>query len=368
MSSQMKDFGGVISRLINGEDISREEAKASFAQILKNEQSEMQQGAFLAALTAKGETVEETVGCWEAIYELDTVKVELENELSLVENCGTGMDAVSTFNISTAAAIVAATAGINMARHGSRSITSVCGTVDILEELGMDVECTPEVVVNSITEAGIGLFNGMSPQVHPQALGRILSQISFGTTLNIAASLANPVLPEYGVRGVYTKELVLPVAKAMKKIGYKKAIVVCGLVGDEELEMDEASTLGQNFIAELKADGEIVTYSFSPEDLGIAKPDIKEIAPAKSRHQEAQRILALLSGKGKRARRDIVALNAALIFYLMDYSSSFAEGYYKAGEIIDSGQAVDKLREWVRAQNVEPEKGVAKLDTLLNAV
>jgi len=238
-----KAFGQAITKLINKENLTRTEAKKLFAEILENRQTEMQQGAFLAALSAKGSTVEEIAGSWEAIFELDTVKVTPDINKPLVENCGTGMDEVNTFNISTAASIIAAAAGVVMAKHGARALTSTSGTIDILEELGVNVECEPDTVKKSIEKAGIGIFNGMSPKVHPRALGRILANISFGTILNTSASLANPALPQYGVRGVYSKELLNSVPLVMHEIGYKKAIVVHGL--DENGNgMDEASTLG----------------------------------------------------------------------------------------------------------------------------
>ncbi len=191
-ADRLKVFGNQIAALIEGKDLSREEAKDMFRQVLLNEQPDLQQGAFLAALTAKGETAEEIASAWESIYELDTTKVTPDVLQPVVENCGTGMDALKTFNISTAAAVVAAAGGVYMAKHGARALTSTCGVVDILEAVGVDVECDVDIVKRSIEEAGIGIFNGMSPKVHPQALFRILSQIRFGTTLNIAGSLANP--------------------------------------------------------------------------------------------------------------------------------------------------------------------------------
>ena len=359
-----KVFGSVISTLIQSKNISRNESKTMFSQILRNEQSEMNQGAFLAAFAAKGETAEEIAGSWEAIYELDTVKVIPETELPLVDNSGTGMDSLKTFNISTAASIIAAANGITMAKHGSRAITSYCGTIDILEELGVDVECNTEVVKKSIEKAGIGIFNGMSPKVHPQALGRILSQISFGTVLNIAASLANPALPKYGVRGVYSKEILEPVAKVMKEVGYKKAIVVHGVTEDGTLGMDEASNLGETFIAELKEDGTIVKYSFSPEDLGIKRGTRDEVASLNNLEQEAIRMITVLNGKDLGSRSDIVCLNAALILYLMDQCSTIREGFDKAKDIIASGKAIRKLRDWVEEQNHNPQKGLSKLEKL----
>ena len=152
-----KEFGALITRLIQKNNLTRQEAKQAFITLLNNETSQMQQGAFLAALTAKGETAMEVAGSWEAIYDLDTTKVSMTPDLALVENSGTGMDTFKTYNISTAASIIAAAGNIPMAHHGARAITSLCGTVDMAE-----------------------------------ALGRILSQIFFGSTLNIAASLANP--------------------------------------------------------------------------------------------------------------------------------------------------------------------------------
>lgn len=359
-----REFGALISKLIQSQNLTREEANEAFLQILNNEPTDMHQGAFLAALTAKGETAEEIAGSWQAIYEVDTVKVTPQTSLPVVDNCGTGMDSLKTFNISTAVSIITAAAGIPMAKHGSRAITSSCGTIDILEELGVDVECDVDIVQKSIEKAGIGIFNGMSPKVHPQALGRILSQISFGTVLNIAASLANPALPKHGVRGVYSQEMLIPVANVMKEIGYKRALVVHGVAENGTLGMDEASTLGETHIAELKEDGSIETYSFTPEDFGIQRGDIADIKSLQNRQLEASRMVTLLKGQDTKSRTDIVALNAALVLYLMDQTPTIQEGYAKAMEILRSGQAFAKLEDWVREQNSDPEKGLAKLNAL----
>ncbi|EQB22215.1 Anthranilate phosphoribosyltransferase [Dehalobacter sp. UNSWDHB] len=368
MTMDLKEFGAGITQLIGKQNLSRDKAKAMFVQVLTNQQPDLQQGAFLSALTAKGETAEEIAGSWEAIYELDTVKVVPDVRGCLVENSGTGMDTVKTFNISTAAAIIAAAAGIMMAKHGSRAITSFCGTIDVLEEVGIDMECAPDIVKGSIEKTGIGIFNGMSPQVHPKALGRILSQIAFGTTLNIAASLANPAAPQYAVRGVYDRELVVPVAKVMKEIGFKRALVVFGSDQNGLKGMDEASTLGETYVAELKESGEIVQYTLTPEEFGIRKPDKKELSPSGNCRQEALRLLSILSGRGTEACTDIVCLNAALILYLMDKAPTIAEGVRLAGEIIQNGQAIRKLKEWVGAQNTDPTAGSAKLDQLLGQI
>ena len=362
-NDKLKMFGGKIAALLNGEDLSREETKDMFRQVLLDEQPDLQQGAFMAALTAKGETAEEVAGAWEAIYELDTVKVTPEVPEPLIENCGTGMDSFKTFNISTAAAIIAAAGGIYMARHGARALTSACGAVDILEEVGVDVECDVEVVKNSIEKAGIGIFNGMSPKVHPQALGRILSQIRFGTTLNIAGSLANPSLPRYGVRGVYSKDLVEPVAQVMREIGYTKALVFHGLNGGKG--MDEISTVGETIVAELGDDGQIKSYTVRPEDFGIKRPGEQDIGPASDRKEAGLNLVRLLSGSDRGPRYEIACLNAAPIFYLAGQAGSLKDGYVLAQEIVQSGKAIAKLREWVKTQNSDPESGLKKLESLL---
>lgn len=360
-----KEFGSVIVRLIKKENLSREECKKMFGEILENAQTDMQQGAFLAALAAKGETAEEIAGSWEAIYHLDTVKVKPQSTGPLVENCGTGMDSLKTFNISTAASIIAAAAQVVMAKHGARAITSRCGTIDILDVLGVDVECEPAIVKKSIERAGIGIFNGMSSKVHPMALGRILSRISFGTVLNIAASLANPALPDYGVRGVYSRDLLHSAPLIMREIGYRKALVIHGLAGNSVYGIDEASTLGETLAAELEEDGSIRYYSFLPEDLGICRASPQDLQPANDINEEARRMVRLLSGEENGPRRDIVCLNAGLILYLAGIAGTIKEGYYNSVEIIRSGRALQKLEDWVREQNTHPEAGVAQLKSFL---
>lgn len=358
-----KDFGMLITRLVQKENLSRHESKQAFYTILKDQTSELQQGAFLAALTAKGETEEEVAGSWEAIYELDTVKVDSPG--AVVENSGTGMDSFKTFNISTAASVVAATGGVSMARHGARSITSMCGTVDMAEMLGVDVECRAELVADSVKKAGIGLFNGMSPQSHPKALGRILSKIHFGSTLNIAASLANPVMPKIGVRGVYSREMVLPVIKVMKAIGYKRALVFHGGIDDSRKGMDEASVCGPTFCAELKENREITEFSFRPEDFGVEKEKPELLAPSQNLEREARDFVALFRKTKNGARAKAVALNAGLIFYVAE-KGSIGDGVRKAEAILEHGSGFETIEKWVQIQNRDPQNGLRRLSALCN--
>lgn len=357
-------MGGVIARLIGRENLSREESYASFCQVLGNEVSDMQQGAFLAALTAKGETAAEVAGGWRAVYELDTTKVPVEG--TLVDNCGTGMDSFKTFNISTAASLVAAAGGVTIARHGARAITSSCGTVDLAEALGVDVECPASLVAKSIREAGIGLFNGMSPEVHPLALGRILSQICFGSPLNIAASLAHPALPKIAVRGVYARALLQPVAEVMQAIGYSDALVVHGEIDGSVKSMDEASVCGMTSGVRLH-DGTLSPFSFMPEDCGLQRHHPGTLAPDANIQEAARNMYRLLAGRGDKARQDAVILNASLVFFVRGMVVTLSEGVERAREILLSGAALAALRRWVEVQNSDPSAGFMKLANLARA-
>ncbi|WP_300460102.1 anthranilate phosphoribosyltransferase [Desulfobacula sp.] len=360
-----RDFGTIITRLIQKENLSRNEARQAFVSVLNNSVTDMQQGAFLAALTAKGETKEEVAGSWEAIYDLDTTKVDLNLEIRPVDNSGTGMDTFKTFNISTAASIIAAAGGIPMARHGARAITSICGTVDMAEALGVDVECTAERVAKSIESVGIGLFNGMSPHIHPMALGRILSQIYFGSTLNIAASLANPALPSIGVRGVYSKEMIRPVADVMQEIGYTSAIVLHGSIDDSDKGMDEASVCGITHCAQILENEEIHPFTIDPKKLGIAVKNPGDLAPENDIKTESKRFAALLNNRENSARKDAALLNAGLIFLAAGKAKSLEDGIEQAARLLETGTAFETLEKWVNAQNTDPEKGLEKLHRLV---
>ncbi len=348
--ASLREFGARIQRLLRGEPLSRPEAYAMFRQVLRGQQPELHQGAFLAALSAKGETPSEIVGAWQAIVEFDTKRVSVPLGEPLVENCGTGMDRLKTFNVSSAAAVVAAAAGVRIARHGARALTSVCGTVDLLEAVGVDVECDLDTVVRSIRECGIGLFNGMSARVHPQALFRILSQIRFGSVLNIAASLAHPCQPTHAVRGVHSAEMLPIVAQAMQEIGYRRGMVVHGFDHRHEYGMDEISTLGETVVQEFQADGRQNSYTLAPEDLDVPRTAYADIAPLGDLRREAQRFLAVLAGIGHDACLDITCLNAAAILYVTGRATDLKHGVAQSRELVHSGRALEQLCRWVQTQ------------------
>jgi len=363
-----KDFGAVITRLIARRDLSYEEAREAFQVVLADGTTELQQGAFLAALRAKGETADEMAGAWYAVFNLDTVRAEGLEGLALVDNSSTGMDALKTFNISTAASIVAAASGARLARHGARALSSLRGTVDMAEALGVDVEAPVPLVSDSVRRCGLGLYNGTSPTVHPAALGRLLSRMHFGSTLNVSASLANPALPRLAVRGVHSPEAMRPVAELMRRIGYERALVVHGRADGSERGMDEASVCGPTLCLELRADGTEAEYAFRPEDYGLAPARPEALAPEPDREEAVRGFVRLLTGAERagaaRARVDAVILNAALILYVSGLAASIDEGLAQAGKALEDGRALATLRAWVECQNRDPARGLERLDAL----
>ncbi|HMA65050.1 MAG: anthranilate phosphoribosyltransferase [Fibrobacterota bacterium] len=365
---EIRQFGTVVSRLIKREHLTREEAFDAFTIILLNETTPIQQGAFLAALTAKGETTAEIAGCRDAIYQHDTIKVSPYVNGPIVENSGTGMDSFKTFNISTAASIIAAAYdGIYLARHGARAITGKCGTVDIAEQIGINVECDASLVVSSVERCGIGLFNGMSAKVHPSALGRILSQIAFGSTLNIAASLASPVCADIGVRGVSSRQMIRPTIDTMKEIGYKRAVVFHGYIDGTDKGMDEVSVCGDTYVEEYSQSGRFDTYTLRPEMFGLplCKPD--DLAPGDNAEKEVSGFVNLFKGKGSMARQYAAIVNAGMILYAASKTDSLHQGITIAESLLSSGKSMDKLIAWVQCQNTDVHTGIAKLNRILEA-
>jgi len=343
-------FGSYIQHLMDGKNLTKKESKDLFGEILQNKQPEIHQGAFLAALSSKGETIDEIVGAWQAIRSFDTKTVDLSQIFPLVENSGTGMDSLKTFNISSAAAVIAAAGGAIIARHASRALTSRCGAVDILEALGVDMNCSVETVVKSVNNVGIGLFNGMSERVHPNALFRILKHMRFGSTLNIAASLSGPCLPTHGLRGVYSESIIPKVAHIMQSIGYEKGMVVHGFDSNKEKGMDELSTLGESIICEFDNKSSPKTYSLVPEDLGLKRTTYDKIAAYANLKDEAIRFLKVLSGKEHEECIDISCLNAGAILYLISDCDTLQKGVIKARDLIDSKKAIKTLLNWVKSQ------------------
>lgn len=362
---ELKSFGAVIQRLINGESLSKQETYDSFAMILKNQQPELQQGAFLAALAAKGETAEEIAGVWQAVMEFDTVVADIDVAAPLIENSGTGMDSLKTFNVSSAAGIVASACGAKLARHGARALTSKRGAIDILESVGVDVDCDVATVAKSIEEVGIGVFNGMSPEVHPNGLGRILSQIRFGSTLNIAASLANPARPTVALRGLHNERMLDLVADVMKEIGYTRAIVVHGKDDKYDGGMDEISITGKTMMRTFGMDDADIK-DFRPEDVGLKTASYEDVAALDDDETATNRFIRVLAGAEHEACVDFTCLNSAGIMLAAGMVESMTDGVKRSRESIENGAAINKLQNWVSIQSRDKQSALDRFQNCID--
>ncbi len=358
-------FGAIVARLTRGENISREEARECWRQVCEEEQSDLQQGAFIGALKAKPETPEEVAGTFEALYEYDTLKVEVRTPEPLIDNCGTGADSLKTLNISTGAAIIGASLGLYVVRHAARAISSNCGAIDVIEALGVNVESAPEVPKKSIENAGIGAWNAFLPKVHPKTLARVLSQIRFGSTINLVGPLLNPTRPTFKVMGVPTRDMVEVEAKVLQVLGFKRAFVMHGLDDQSQKGMDEISTLGTTHAAEFREDGSIRNFTLTPEEFGIQRPRFEDIASSRDVQRDALALLRVLAGKDTGPRCDIVCLNAAPLLYITGKAKTLKDGLKMAREAVAGGKALAKLRDWVRWQNEKPEDGLPILEKML---
>lgn len=360
-----RQFGSVIARLLAGENLTRAEARECWRQICEEEQSDLQQGALIAALNAKKETPEEVAGTFEALYEFDTVKVKLDTSQPLIDNCGTGADTLKTINISTAAAVIAAACGVHVVRHAARAISSNCGSIDVIEALGVNIETAPALPKQSIEKAGICAWNAFLPTVHPKTLGRVLSQIRIGSTINIVGPLLNPTMPAYKVMGVPNIDMIDIEVRTLRELGFQRAFVMHGLEEGSGKGMDELSTIGASHIGELRADGTMERSTITPTDAGLPEARFEDFASTRDVKQNAIAILRVILGKDEGPRADIICLNTAPVLYVMGKVNNLKDGIAMAREAIRNGSAANKLRAWVTWQNASPEHGLAVLDHMV---
>ncbi|MEE8325655.1 MAG: anthranilate phosphoribosyltransferase, partial [candidate division NC10 bacterium] len=253
-------------------------------------------------------------------------------------------------------------------RHAARAISSNCGAVDVVEAFGVNVEQAPELPKKSIENAGICVWNAFLPSVHPRTLARVLSQIRFGSAINLVGPLLNPTMPEYKVMGVPNKEMIDIEVRTLKELGFKKAFVMHGLDDESGQGMDEISTLGVTHIAELKEDGSIENYEITPEDFGITKGTFDVLASTRDVQRDALALLKVLAGKDTGPRADIVCLNTAPLLYIMGKAKDLREGFEMAQQGIAEGKALDKLRDWVTWQNDKPEDGLPTLEKMISQI
>ena len=327
-------FKQVLNPLLARENLSYETMLAVMQQVMGGELTPVQIAAFLVALRMKGETVEEISAAATVMRSLST-KVDIHDTTHLVDTCGTGGDGIQTFNVSTVCAFVAAAAGAKVAKHGGRSVSSTCGSADVLEVLGVNVHQTPAQVSQSVEVIGIGFMfapNHHSAMKHAAPVRR---ELGVRTIFNLLGPLTNPASAKRQVMGVFDKNLTVKLAQVLQNLGSEHVLVVHGEDG-----MDEISFSGDTFVAELK-DGKITEYTLNPAHFGLQHHALSSIQVENAAQSKAI-ILEVLNGK-KSAARDIVLLNAGAAIYVSGVADSLASGILKAAEVIDSGAALAKL-------------------------
>jgi len=331
-----------IAKAVRAEDLREAEMMAVMTEMMEGEATPAQIAAFITALRIKGETVEEVTGAARIMRQKAT-RIDARSPV-VVDTCGTGGDGSNTFNISTTTAFVVAAAGLIVAKHGNRAVSSSCGSADVLEALGVKIDAGPEIVEECLQEIGIGFL--FAPRLHgamKYAIGP-RREIGIRTIFNMLGPLTNPAGATSQLIGVYDAKLTEMFAGVLKNLGTKRAFIVHGADG-----LDEATVTGETRVAELK-EGLIATYNLDPLEL------FGETYPAsdlKGGDAEANARIAteVLSGGRQGACRQIVVLNAALAIVAGGKAGTIREGMTKAGELIDSGAALKKLQALIEKSN-----------------
>jgi anthranilate phosphoribosyltransferase len=326
-----------LSRLLDGHDLPQAEARAVMNEIMRGEATPAQIGGFLIALRLKGETADEISGCAEAMRE-HVLAVRPKRD-DLVDTAGTGGDEAGTFNISTAAALVAAAAGAGVAKHGNRAVSSSSGSADVLEALGFDLDLPPERVTRSIDELGFGFL--FAPTHHPamRHAAPVRRELAARTVFNVLGPLTNPAGARAQVVGVYAPELVPVIARVLNRLGAHRAFVVHGAGG-----IDELSPAGANLVCEV-AGGRVRRREIDPLDLGVPRCDPSDLRGG-SPQENAAKIRAVFEGSNGGAR-SAVLLNAAGAIAASGHARNLREGLGAATEAVDSGAAGSRLDELI---------------------
>jgi anthranilate phosphoribosyltransferase len=324
-----------LAELLDGRDLGRERAREVMDEIMRGEATQAQIGGFLVALRLKGETADEIAGCAEAMRE-HVLPVRPERD-DLVDTAGTGGDGAQTINISTAAAIVAAAAGAGVAKHGNRAVSSASGSADVLEALGFELERPPEWIARSIDELGFGFM--FAPSHHPamRHAAPVRRELATRTVFNVLGPLTNPAGARAQVIGVYSRPLVRTIAEVLAQLGARRAFVVHGAYG-----IDELSPAGPNDVCEV-VEGEVRERVIDPLELGVERSDPDELRGG-SPAENAAAIRAVFAG-AKGARRDAILLNAAGAVAAAGHAEDLREGLALARAAVDSGAAAARLEE-----------------------
>ena len=322
-------------------DLSAEEMSATMSLIMTGEATPAQVGGFLIGLRMKGETINEIAAAAGVMRELAS-KVEVDKN-HLVDTCGTGGDASGSFNISTASAIVVAAAGGKVAKHGNRSISSKSGSADVLETAGVNLELSPEQVAECVNEIGIGF---MFAPLHHSAMKHAIGprrEMAVRTIFNVLGPLTNPASAPNQVLGVFSKDLVEPLAQVLKQLGSEHVLVVHAEDG-----MDEISIASPTFVAELN-NGEVKTYTVQPEDFSMSRSNLEQIRATDSAH--SLEIIKNVFNNTDGPAKDIVCLNAGAAIYAAGLTTSLANGVKKAQDVIASGSVNEKLQQLITKTN-----------------
>jgi len=342
------DIKEAIQKLIEGIDLTEEQMQDVFEQIMSGKATDAQIGAFLTALRLKGETVQEITGAAKIMrkkatkldvktsVDIDREDINIDEE-TILDTCGTGGSGTNTFNISTACAFVVAGCGVKVAKHGNKSVSSQCGSADVLNELGINLDLPPEKVAECIKRIGIGFL--YAPLFH-SAMKHVLGprrELGIRTIFNVLGPLTNPANANAQVLGVYEEKLVEVIANVLKNLGSRFAFVVHGLD-----TLDEITITGPTKISELR-NNEVNTYYIKPQDFDIPLAQLEDIKGGNAK-QNAKIIIDVLSGK-KGPKRDVVLLNSAAALVAAVKARDFKEGIKLASDSIDSKRALKKLEE-----------------------
>ena len=326
-----------IGKLVEGQSLSEEEARAVMGQVMAGEATPAQIAAWLVALRLKGETPEELLGMVRAMRER---AVPVETAGDPIDTCGTGGDASGSYNISTASAIVAAAAGIKVAKHGNRSASSKCGSADVLEALGVRIALTPQQASRCLDEAGITFLFAQAYHPAMKYVAPVRTEIGVRTVFNFLGPLANPAGVRRQVLGVALSEIAPKMASILNDLGAVHALVVHGEDG-----MDEVSLGGATSVYEVR-DGAVRSYAITPEELGLPRAGRSDLAGG-DRDENAAIIRRLLDGE-RGPKRDALLANASAALLVGDKAKDWKEGVALAADVIDSGAAKQKLEEFVR--------------------
>ncbi|WEK55704.1 MAG: anthranilate phosphoribosyltransferase [Candidatus Cohnella colombiensis] len=326
-----------LAKLMNGDTLTRDEAYAAMTTIMKGDATAAQIGGLVTALRMKGETVDEITGFAEAMRSLSD-HVTTSNE-RLLDTCGTGGSGIHKFNISTSSAIIAAAAGVRVAKHGNRAMSGKAGSADVLEALGININLTAEQAALCLERTGICF---MFAQLYHPALKHAAAprrELGIRTIFNMLGPLANPAKADRQLIGLYDRERTATVAEVLSRLGLKRAMVVASHDG-----LDEISISAPTKVSELR-DGVVTTYDITPEQLGLSTVSLGEVQGGDATIN-AKLIHRVLSGE-KSAYRDVVLANAGACVYVAGLADTLVEGVQIAAQTIDSGKAAAKLEQWI---------------------